>query len=165
VYAVAARGRPDQKHRGARLFGAGARQLIFLHNADGHGIDQRVSRVRRGKLNLAANVGHSEAVSVVTHASHHTIGKEPVACHIQGTETQRIEHRHGSGAHGEDVAKDTTHTRGRALVGFDRRGVIVRLNLEYHAQSVADVHRARVFLAGFRKQRLAFAGKRLEQGD
>ncbi len=60
-------------------------------------------------------------------------------------EAQRIHHRDGTRAHGEDVAQDAAHAGGRALKRFDVARVIVRLDLERDHPAAADTDDAGVF--------------------
>ena len=60
------------------------------------------------------------------------------------TEAQRIHHRDGPRAHGEDVAQDAADAGGRALVGLDERRMVMRLHLERGHPAVADVDHAGV---------------------
>ena len=60
---------------------------------------------------------------------------------------QGIPCRHGTRAHGKDVAQDAADAGRRALVGFDVGGVVVAFHLEDDALAIADIDDARV-LAG-----------------
>ncbi len=59
-------------------------------------------------------------------------------------EAERVHHQHRTRAHGEDVAHDAADAGGRALVGLDVTGVVVRLDLERDRQPLADVDDAGV---------------------
>src|SRR5713101_6309787 len=48
----------------ARPVGARAEDLVLLHEADGHGIDERVAGVLGSEIDLAAEVRDAEAVAV-----------------------------------------------------------------------------------------------------
>ena len=48
-------------------------------------------------------------------------------------------------AHGEDVANDSADSSRSALVRFDERRVVVRLDLEDRGKAVTNVDRTRVF--------------------
>ncbi len=66
---------------------------------------------------------------------------------IQRPEPEAVEHRDRARAHGEDVAENAADAGGRALVRFDRRGVVVRLDLEGDGPPVREPQHAGV-LAG-----------------
>lgn len=55
-------------------------------------------------------------------------------------EAQRVHHGDRAGAHRQDVPDDAADAGGRALVGLDEAGVVVRLDLEGHGQLVGDLH-------------------------
>ena len=63
----------------------------------------------------------------------------------EGAEAERVHDGEGARAHGEDVAKDAADAGGRALVGLDVGGVVVRLDLEGAGPALADVDDAGVF--------------------
>ena len=86
-----------------------------------------------------------------------------VARLVEGAEAQRVEQRDGPHAHREDVAQDAAHARRGALVGLDRRGVVVGLHLEDGAPAVAEVDRAGVLGAGLGEDARAGGGEVAEQ--
>ncbi len=47
---------------------------------------------------------------------------------LDRSEAERIHHGERASAHGENVAQDAAHAGGRALVGLNVAGVIVRFN-------------------------------------
>lgn len=59
-------------------------------------------------------------------------------------EAQRVDHGHRAGAHRDDVADDAADAGRGTLVGLDVGRVVVRLDLEGHRVTLADVHHARV---------------------
>ena len=63
---------------------------------------------------------------------------------VERAEAERIHHRDGPRAHGEDVAQDAADAGGRALERLDEAGVIVRFDLERDGPAVADVDDAGV---------------------
>jgi hypothetical protein len=62
-------------------------------------------------------------------------------------EAKRVHRGDGARAHREDVAEDAADARGRALKRLDEGGMVVRLDLEGGAPTVAHVHDSGV-LAG-----------------
>ena len=54
-------------------------------------------------------------------------------------ETQRIHHRNGARAHGEDVAHDAAHAGRCTLIGLDERRMVMAFHLEDDGVAVADV--------------------------
>jgi hypothetical protein len=60
-------------------------------------------------------------------------------------EAQRIQHRDGPRAHGENVAQNAAHAGGRALKRLDEAGVVVRFDLEGDHVAAADIDDAGVF--------------------
>src|SRR5207302_4851227 len=117
----------------------GAPQPVVTHQADTHGVDDGVVGVAIVEIDLAANGWTAEAVAVAANAGDDPVEQVAAATGIERTETQRVEDRDRPCPHREDVAKDSANAGGRSLVGVDRRGMIVRLDLEDDRQSVADV--------------------------
>ena len=59
-------------------------------------------------------------------------------------EAQRIHNRHRPRAHGENVAQNSAHARGRTLERLNERRMIVRFDLEGAGPTLADVDDAGV---------------------
>jgi len=64
---------------------------------------------------------------------------------MQVTKAQSIHDRHGSCAHRDDVADNSSHTGGGTLEGFDEAGVIMTLNFEGDSPTFTDVDNPGVF--------------------
>ena len=60
---------------------------------------------------------------------------------VERAEAQRVHQRDRPRAHREDVADDAADAGGRALVGLDRRRVVVALDAHRDREAVADVDR------------------------
>ena len=73
-------------------------------------------------------------------------------------EAQRIHHCHRPCAHSEDVAKDSTHPRGRALKRFDERRMIVGFDFEGAGPAIANIDDAGI-LARSLQHEFAARGK------
>src|SRR5690606_25662202 len=131
----------DRVARAGRLR---ADQVLGAHEADGHRVDERVALVRVLEVDLAPDVGDADTVGVVADPLHHAGEEVPYTRAVQGAEAERVEHRDGAGAHGEDVPQDAAHARGRTLVRLDGRRVVVRLDLERHGVAVAQIDDAGV---------------------
>ena len=80
---------------------------------------------------------------------------------VQPPEANRVHHRDGSRAHGEDVAQNAADTGRRALKRLNEAGVVVRFNLEGDRHAVANVDDAGV-LARSLQDVLAFGGQLLQ---
>ncbi len=76
---------------------------------------------------------------------------------VQRAEAQRIEHRDGARPHGENIAQDAAHARGRALKRLDKAGMVVRFDLEGDHVAAANIDDARVFAGPLHHQ---FAARR-----
>ena len=100
--------------------------------------------MRLGEPDLSPDGGDPDAVAVAPDPGDHPCEEPPVPLFGERTEQERIEQRHGPGAHRHDVAHDPTHTRRRALVRLDRARMRVRLDLEHDGDPVADVDRTGV---------------------
>ncbi len=131
VDAVAAGAGADGDDRIADALGHRAHQFRFLvHQPDAHGVDQRVAVVRRVEHDLAGHGRHAHAVAVVADALHDAGEQVADARRIEAAEAERVEHRDGPGAHGEDIAQNAADARGGALIRLHGRRVVVRLDLE-----------------------------------
>ena len=74
-----------------------------------------------------------------------TPGQDALGVGVVGrTEAQRVDDGDRAGAHRDDVADDAADAGGRALVGLDVGGVVVRLDLEGDRVALADVDDAGV---------------------
>ncbi len=113
--------------------------VLVPHHTDGTGVDQRVALIAGVEDDLAADVGQAQAVAVAANAGddarQHALGVGVVG----RAEAQRVHDRDRTRAHRDDVAHDAAHARGRALVGLDVGGVVVRLDLEGDRVALADV--------------------------
>ena len=135
---------PDVEDGVPRSLRAGAEDTRLADQSHGHGVDDRVAGVLGGEADLAAQVGNAEAVAVPADARDDTLDEAAAPRVLGGAEAQRVEHGDGPGAHGEDVAQDAAHPRGRALEGLDEGRVIVALDLEREGEVTAQIHDARV---------------------
>ena len=142
VDAVAAGLGPDVDHRIAGPGGARVEDLVLGRQADAHRVDQDVAVVGAMKGRFAADRGHADAVAVTTDAGDHAVDQMPGLGVLGLAEAQRVEERHGPGAHGEDVAQDAADPGRRPLIGLDVARVIVALDLEHRRHVAADVDHA-----------------------
>ena len=107
--------------------------------ADAHRVHERVRRVRLVERAFAADVGHADAVPVVADPCD---GAPEVP--VGRAEAQPVEERNRPRAHRDDVAQDPADAGRGALERLDRRGMVVRLDLERDGDTVAEVDHARV---------------------
>ena len=155
--AVAARAGPVQDDLVARAGRLREVDVLVPHDADGTGVDQRVALVAGVEDDLAADVRQAEAVAVAADAGDDA-GQDALGVGVVGrTEAKRVDDGDRAGAHRDDVAHDAADAGGRALVGLDVRGVVVRLDLEGDGVALADVDDARV-LADADEQRVGLRG-------
>ena len=142
--AVAARGGAEEHDQVADARGARAHQLVGAQEADAERVDERVVAVGGVEDRLTADVRDTHAVAVAADAAHDPVEQPPRAILLERPEPQRVEDRDRPRAHGEDVAQDPAHAGRGALVGLDRGGVVVALDLEGDREAVADVDHAGV---------------------
>ena len=146
--------------------GDGAHDLVGAQQAGAHGVDQAVAGVGVFEVDLAAHRGDAQAVAVEADAADHAVEQEALAGVLGAVdlaEAQRVERHAGPRAHGEDVAHDAADAGGGALEGFDRRRVVVALDLHGHGPAVADVDDAGV-LAGPLQNARAARGEAAQDG-
>ena len=136
--------RAEQDDEIARAGRAGQREPLERQEADGHDVDERVAAVRGIEDELAADGRHADAVAVAADAPDDPVDEVAGPRVGRIAEAQRVEDRDRPGAHREDVAQDPADAGRGALVRLDRRGVVVRFDLERDAQAVADVDDAGV---------------------
>ena len=144
AHPVAARLGAEVDDRAADAGGGGGEDGRGLHDAGGEGVDEDVARIARVEAHLPTHGGHAEGVGVAPDACDHARDERAGAGVERVAEAQGVHGGDGTRAHGEHVAQDAAHAGGRALEGFDERGVVVTFHLERDRLAVADVHHARV---------------------
>ena len=98
-------------------------------------------------MDFAADVGHPDAVAIAGYASDHALKEAAVFGVVERPESQRVEQGDGARAHGEYVADDAPHARGRAFIRLHGGRVVVGFYLHHDRPAAADVHHARVLAA------------------
>ena len=140
----------------------------MFHDAHRHGIYQRIAPVGILEIDLPGHSGNAQTIAVVADTLDNS-GKQVFdAVGILArklAKTQGIERGNGPRAHGENVAHDAAHARCRALVGLDRRGMVVALYLKGDRPALANVDDPGVLLSRDRKAALPLLGKSLEYRD
>ena len=86
------------------------------------------------EIGFAAHGGNADAIAIAANARNDALHQMLHLGMVWPPETQRIHVRNRPGAHGEHIAQDPANTRGRALVGFDIRWVVVRFHFEDRRQ-------------------------------
>ena len=119
-------------------------QVLVSEHADAQRVDQRVADVGAVEHDLAADVRQAEAVAVAADAGHDAGQHAAGVVGGERAEPERVHDGDRPGAHREDVAHDAADAGGRALVGLDVAGVVVRLDLERDGVALADVDDAGV---------------------
>ena len=130
----------EQDHLVTRPAGRRDLQVAVPHHPHAERVDQRIPRVARVEVELAADVGQAQAVPVEGDAADHA-GQHPAGVGGVGrAEPERVHHRDRARAHRQDVADDAADAGGRALVGLHVGRVVVRFDLEGDRVALADVH-------------------------
>ena len=62
-----------------------------------------------------------------------------MSCRGRGAEAKRVQQRHRSRAHGEDITQNTANACRRALIRLDERGVVVAFDLEDGGKPVTNI--------------------------
>jgi hypothetical protein len=133
------------------------RHSIRGQQADAHRVDEAVVAVRLVEDRLAADGRDSDAVPVVADT-----GNRAAEVMIRFCETKAVEQCDRPRPHGNDVAQDPADAGRGALERFDRRGMVVRLDLEGDRLSVPEIDHARV-LTGPLQDAFALGRKPLQQ--
>ena len=144
---------------------ASVKNLVAADQAESERVHQRIAGVAGLEFHLAAKVGDAETVAVRSDARDHAFhdrvvfvnfslcgsgalprsdGAKPRP-HTDWPKPQRVHHRDGACAHGENVAQNSADASGGSLKWFDKRRVIVRLDLERAGPAVANVNDAGIF--------------------
>ena len=108
-------------------------------HAEAEHVDERVVAIAVVEHDLAADGGHTDRVAVAADAGDDAFDEIARAGVVERTEAQRVHERDRARAHREDVADDAADAGGRALVGLDRRRVVVALDADGDREAVADV--------------------------
>ncbi len=148
----AATDRNDQIAR-LRLF----ERFVAGEQADVAAIDQRVAQVALVEIDGAVHGGDAHAVAVIAHAlddaPHHAPRMEDsrrqrVGGHIGRREAEhiRVADRLCAEPRPHDVADHAADARIRAAIGLERRGMIVRFDLEGEVELVVEPHDASIVL-------------------
>ena len=138
------------------------RDAIGREQPDAHRVDEAVVAIGRIEDALAPHVRDTDAVAVVADARD-GVGEQPALVGLgEVTEADRVEQRDRPRAHRDDVAEDPTDTSRGALEGFDRRGVVVALDLEGKREPAPHVDDAGV-LAGSLQHVLPIGRKAAQQ--
>ena len=173
VDAVAAGLGADINDGVAGAAGLAVEDLVLADQTEREGVHQRIARIAGLKLGFAAQIRHAEAVAVAGHAADDAFNNGVVlldellvvvgqpALIGDGAEAERIHDGKGTRAHRKDVAQNAADAGGRALIGLDVAGVVVRLDLEGAGPAVPDVDDAGV-LSRTLHDELAFGRQALE---
>ena len=137
--------RAKQHNKVADASRGGALEIRGLEDADPHRVDEARLLVAGIEAHFATDVGHTNAVAVMTDTANGSVEESPCALGCWIAEAERVENRDRTGAHREDIAEDAADTGCGALKWLDSRRVVVALDLEGHTQAIADVNDAGVF--------------------
>src|SRR5882672_2471125 len=126
--------------------------LIYAHQAEREGVNQRIQRIGIVEGDLAADSRHAERIAIMRDAGHHARQQRTIAPPIfrivERTKAQAVQRRDRTRAHGEDVTQNPADPGGRALERFDKRRVIVRLDLESSAPAIAEINYSGILARG-----------------
>jgi len=92
---------------------------MMLHDADRHGIDQRIACIALFKINFTADCRDAERVAVIAYAAHDAIDQIADMGILRRAEPERVERCHRTGTHGENIAVNTANPCSCALIGLD----------------------------------------------
>ena len=144
------------------------KRSLFPRDAERQRVHQRILRIARLKAHFPADGRHAKTISVMRDAANHAIENAAIlrdrlrerqcADVRDGPEAQRIEHRDGPRAHGENIAQNAADAGGRALKRLDEAGMIVRFDFEGRDQAIADIDDAGIFSRALHHQFAASAG-------
>ena len=122
-----------------------ALEIGGLEDADTHRIDEARLLVTSVETHFATDVSDANAIAVVTDTAHGSVQEAPRTLGCWIAKAERVENRDRTGTHRENIAQNAADTGCGALKWLNCRRVVVALDLEGHAEAVADVDDARVF--------------------
>src|SRR5688572_5296162 len=161
VNAVTAGLRADVNDGIADAGGASIEDFVFLEDAKGKRVYQRILGIAVREHDLSADCGHAEAVSVEGDSADNTFHDAPILRVAERTEAQTVHRGDRPSAHRENVAKDAPNAGGCTLKRLDVRRVVMRFDLEGNGKPVSDVDDAGIF-AGSLKHRRTFCRQPLQ---
>ena len=141
---VAAGLRAHVQDRVADAGRAAVEDAVGAGDAAGEGVDQDVPVVARVELHLAAHRRHADAVAVAGDARDHAAEELGRAGVVRAPKRSEFRLAIGRAPMVKTSRRMPPTPGGRALVGLDEAGVVVRLHLEDGGVAVADVDDARV---------------------
>src|SRR6266568_5771768 len=123
--------------------------LISAHQAGRECVDEWIQGVTIIEGHLPANRRDAESVTVMCNAGDDP-GEQrsitaPVLRMIDRSKSQTVQRGDRAGAHGEDVAQNSAHSRGGSLKRLDKRRMIMGFDLEGGAPTITNVHDPGVF--------------------
>ena len=155
--AVAASPGADIDYGVADTFCLTIEDLLAPDDSEGEGIDEGIERVALVEVDLTADRWDAKGIAVMAESLHDAGHDSTIAADTAGaghfahfavwrdllianrSEAQTIHGRDRSRPHREDVTQDAADARRRSLVGFDKGGMIVRLDLESGTPAISDL--------------------------
>ena len=157
MHAIAAGFGSHIDHRIAHASGASVKDFVVPEDTQRKDVHQRIAVVAAFESRFAAHRGHAKAVAVMRDAAYHAFHNTPVARAgfgvIQTAKANGIHHGDGPRAHGKDVAQNAADAGGRALERFNKRRMVVRLDLESNRPAVTDIDDPGVLTGTLQHQR------------
>ncbi len=136
--------RPHCHKRVSDPFGFTLDEILGLHESEAHRVHNGIPLIAAVEVDLPADVRDAYTVAVVADPLHHAGEKITNPSSVEISKTERVQYGDRTGAHGEHVTKNAAHAGRRALVRFDGRGVVVRLDLERQGQAASNIDDTRV---------------------
>ena len=137
------------------------KDLIVTDEAERESIDERIQCVSIVKRDFTADSRHAKRISVMRNTCHDTCQQRSIAPAVlrmvERSKPQTVHRRDRPRAHREDVAQNSADAGRCALKRFDKRRMIVRLDLESSAPAVAEIDDAGILA---RRHDHARAGRR-----
>ena len=143
--AVFSCGRTNDVHWISCTIGSCRSSFASFHNTYRHRIDQWILVVALIKEHFTTNYWNSKGITVITNSFYDTFEQPSCAVQFKITKTKRIQLCYWSGAHGENIAVNSTNTCGSTLIWLKCRRVIVRLDFKCTTQSIANVYKSGIF--------------------
>ena len=115
-------------------------EAIFGHRTHAQHVHQRIAAIALVEGQFTPDRGHSDRVAITRDTRDDTLDEPALTRLVEFAKKEWIHDRQWSSAHRKDVAQDAPDPRCGALIGLNRRGVVVALDTNGDGHVVACVN-------------------------
>ncbi len=136
---------PKDHHKLAGEGRLGTDYLFYFDYPQAEGVDQGIFIISAVVDSLSAHGGDFHVPPVVRHAVYRFRGQKSGPRVGRFAQEEAVHYCNGPGPQGHNIPDNSPHSRGCAVIGLHRRGVVVALRLEGGAETFAQVNYPCVF--------------------